>query len=201
MTDDEALRGELGPAPKSVVGTVLFALSGAALIRGGARAIGRIALSYRRPAVLRLSERGLELSHRTEMLGRVLRERELLIPLSNLSSVARETRYRRLGLYAGLIALALGTYVGTGLLVDGVRVPGGSASLIGLGLGAIALGVLLDFVLDLVSDAARKTCRVIVMARTGPHVCIEGLDPAAADRVLARLAEAARQEPREASPG
>jgi hypothetical protein len=189
---EEALTGELTPAPSGLLGTILLAVSGAALVRGAARLIGRVALAYRRPAVLKLSKRGLELSHRTEMLGRVLRDSETLIPLSNLSSVTREVRFGRLGLYAGLVALSLGTYIGVGLLVDGARVPGGSASLIGLGLGAIALGVLLDFVLDTVTNAARSTCRVVVIPRTGKPLCIQGLDPTLADRVLSRLAEALR---------
>jgi hypothetical protein len=198
---EEALTGELAPAPSGWLGTVLLAVSGAALVRGTARLVGRAALAYRKPAVLKLSDRGLELSHRTEMLGRVLRDSETLIPLANLSSVTREVRFGRLGLYSGLLALSLGTYVGVGLLVDGARVPGGSASLIGLGLGAIALGILLDFVLDVLTNAARSTCRVIVTPRIGKAVCIQGLDPSLADRVLARLADAARHSaPRTAEP-
>jgi hypothetical protein len=186
---ESRLVGELTTPPSGLVGVVVLAISGVAFVRGAVRVVGRLAFGFRHPAELRLSARGLEVSHRTELLGRVLRDSETIIPLSNLSSVTRELRHARLGLYAGLLALVGGTYVGAGLLVDGVRVPGGSPSLLGLGLGVIALGVVLDFVLAVVLDSARKTCRVVVTPRHGRTLCMQGLDPAAADRVLARLAE------------
>ncbi len=190
------LSGELGSPPSGPVATVLIALSGVALVRAVTRLVGRAVLAYRHPAELRLSERGLEISHRTELLGRVLRDSETLIPLSNLSSITREVRYARLGLYAGLVALVLGTYVGAGLLVDGVRVPGGSPSLLGLGLGAVALGIGLDYLLSVVVDAVRKTCRVVVIPHHGRRLCIQGLDPGVADSVLSRLAKSiARPSP------
>jgi hypothetical protein len=193
MADAETparLTGELTAAPRGAVGTTLMALSGMALLRAGLRLAGRLALAYRHPAELRLSERGIEISHRTELLGKVLSDRETLIPLSNLSSITREVRFARLGLYAGLLALVLGTYVGFGLLIDGTRVAGGSPSLLGMGLGAIALGIGLDYVLSVVVDAVRKTCRIVVVPQHGPHLCMEGLDPGDADRVLSRIAAA-----------
>jgi hypothetical protein len=191
MTDSEPLaelKGELSPPPRGAVGTALIALSGVALVRAGLRLGGRFALAYRHPAELRLSSRGLEISHRRELLGRVLSDSETLIPLSNLASITREVRFARLGLYAGLLALVAGTYVGMGLLIDGVRVPGGSPSLLGFGLAAIALGIGLDYVLAVALDVVRKTCRVVVVPYHGKRLCVEGLDPAAADVALARLA-------------
>ncbi len=182
------LKGELTAPPRGAVATALVALSGFALVRSGVRLVGRLALGYRRPAQVRLSDRGLEISARSELLGRVLSESETLIPLSNLSSIAREVRFARLGLYAGLLALVAGTYVGVGLLVDGVRVPGGSPSLLGLGLAAIALGIALDYVLAVVVGATRKKCRVVIVPVHGSPLCVEGLDPAATDAVLATVA-------------
>jgi hypothetical protein len=191
MSDAEPLaqlNGELSPPPHGIVGTALVSLSGLALVRASCRVLGRLALGYKRPTALRLSDRGLEISSRAELLGRVLSERETLIPLANLSSITREVRFARLGLYAGLLALVAGTYVGTGLLVDGVRVPGGSPSLLGLGLAAIALGIGLDYVLSVVLGAVRQTCRVIVVPVHGRPLCVEGLDPTATDLVLASVA-------------
>lgn len=182
------LKGELTAPPRGAVATALVALSGLALVAAGVRLVGRLALGHRRPAHLRLSDRGLEISSRSELLGRVLSESETLIPLSNLSSIAREVRFARLGLYAGLLALVVGTYIGVGLLVDGVRVPGGSPSLLGLGLAAIALGIALDYVLAVVVGAARKKCRVVIVPVHGRPLCVEGLDPAATDAVLATVA-------------
>jgi hypothetical protein len=79
-----------------------------------------------------------------------------------------------------------------------VRVPGGSPSLLGLGLAAIALGIGLDYVLAVVLDAVRKTCRVVVVPHHGKRLCVEGLDPTAADVALARVAmslSAVRDDP------
>src|SRR6266516_6828373 len=91
------LSGELTAAPHGAVGTTLLAISGITLVRAGLKLGGRLALAYRRPAELRLSERGLEISHRTELLGKVLTDGETLIPLSNLASITREVRFARLG--------------------------------------------------------------------------------------------------------
>ena len=186
-----SLRGELARPPGAPWATVLSAVSGVALVRGTARVVGRVALAYRRPATLELGPRGLSISHRTELLGKVLAERETVVPLSNLASITREVRYSRLGLYAGLLSLVIGTYIGAGFLVDGARVPGGSPSLLGMGLAAIAIGILLDYVLAVAIDAVKKTCQIVVRAHHGPAVCLAGLDVAEADRVLAEVARAA----------
>lgn len=181
------LSGELTSPPGSPAVTVLSVLSGVALVRGALRVAGRLAFAYRRPAELRLSDRGVEISHRTELLGRVLEDAETVIPLSNVARISREVRYARLGLYAGLFALVLGTYVGAGLLIDGSRVPGGSPSLLGFGLAAIALGIVLDYALAVLWDVVRQTCRLVVVPQRGRPLCIQGLDPKETDRVLATL--------------
>lgn len=181
------LSGELAASPRGPIVSALFALSGISLVRATIRITGRLAFAYRRPVELRLSDRGVEISHRTELLGRVLRDGETIIPLSNLASISREIRYARLGLYSGLLALVLGTYVGAGLLVDGARVPGGSPSLLGFGLVAIALGIVLDYALAVLWDVVRRTCRLVVTPQRGPALCIQGLDPSETDRVLAEV--------------
>lgn len=183
------LSGELATPPSSAFSSALLVLSGIALVRAALRLTARVAFAYRRPAELRLSDRGIEISHRTELLGRVLRDAETIIPLSNLASISREVRYARLGLYSGLLALVVGTYVGAGLLIDGVRVPGGSPSLLGFGLAAIALGIVLDYGLAVLWDAVRKTCRLVVTPHHGRALCIQGLDPNETDRALAELTE------------
>ncbi len=187
---ESRLSGELSASRRGFAVTILMALTGITFVRSAARVIGRFVFSYRRPADVTLSERGLRISSRTELLGRVLRETETVIPLANLSSVSREVKYPRLGMSAGILALAVGTYVGTGLLVDGVRVPGGSPSLLGLGLAAIALGVVMDFGLNAIPDAIRNTCCLVVEPYRGAALCIQGLEREATDRVLIELATA-----------
>lgn len=189
----ERLTGELTRAPRGSLTTILVTISGIAFAQAAARWVGRVALGYRRPADVSLDTRGLHISHKLEILGRTLDESETLVPLSNLASISRETRYARLGLYAGLLSLAIGTYVGVGLFVDGVRVPGGSPSLLGLGALLVVLGVVLDYGLSTAQSAIRNTCRLVVMPRDGRSLCVEGLTADAVDAVLATLAESLRE--------
>ena len=183
------LSGELAPAPYGVVVTALLTVTLLLAVLSLLRTIGRLALSYRRPAELRLTDRGLELTHRIELLGKVLRDRATVVPLSNLARVTREVRYARLGLYAGLLALVLGTYFGMGLFVDGVRVPGGSLSLLGLAVLLMVLGLGADFVLSGASDNVRGKCRLVVEPHKGRRVCIAALDPRRADQMLSSIAD------------
>jgi hypothetical protein len=182
----------MAPAPKSAPVTALLTLTLVLPIAALGRAIGQIALSYRRPALVHLGERGLEIEQRTELLGKVLRERNVVVPLDALARVSREVRYARVGLYAGLIALVLGSYFGVGLLVDGFRVPGGSAPLLGLAVLVIVLGIVLDYGLTTWSDSARGRCRMVIVPRRGRTLCVASLDSARVDRMLQVLAERMR---------
>lgn len=185
---DARLSGELGPTPRGPLATTLLALSGLLFVLRGARLIGRLALAYKKPAAVRLTERGLELEHRVEILGRVLRRAETVVPMENLARVTREVRFSRLGLSLGLLALALGSYLGMGLLVDGARVPGSSPPLIGMGLLIIALGVAIDFGLSLFDSEARGKCRLVIVPRKGTALCIARVESGRADAMLARVA-------------
>jgi hypothetical protein len=183
------LAGQIVPAPRSPIVTLLLAVTGLLLVAQVARLVGRLALALKRPARVQLDERGLRIEHRVEMLGRVLADRKTLVPLDNIARVVREVRYPRVGMYAGLLALVIGSYIGLGLLVDGLRVPGGSPSLLGLGLLVIALGLGIDFALTSLSDGVRGRCRLVVEPRKGKRVCVGGLDPASADAMLRALLE------------
>lgn len=193
------LEGELGPPPRSAWQTVLLAMTLWLFASHLLRLLGRAVLGYRTPTRARVSGRGLELEARTLLLGRTLRSRNYFVPLDQLASVEREIRFARGGLYAGLVSLALGTYVGAGLLVDGLRAPGGSAALIGWALLCIALGALADFALTSFSDSRRGRCRLIVRPRRGRRFAVRKLDPSLVDAMLHRLA-AARQAPAETAP-
>ena len=185
-----SLSGELAPAPHGPVVTALLTVTLLLFALHAGRLIGRFAFSYRKPARLRLSERGLELEQRTEMLGKVLRDRSVVVPLANLARITREVRYARAGMYAGIAALVLGSYLGMGLLIDGLRVPGGSAPLIGLAVLLMVLGLVIDFALSALADPARGRCRLVVVPRKGRAWCISALDAKRADAMLQSLAHA-----------
>ncbi len=180
--------GELGRGPRSTLATVLLGVSGWLLLSATARLLARLTLGLRRPAELTVSALGLELNQKTLLLGKVLRERRTLFPRDSVARITREVRFARAALYAGLVALALGTYVGMGLFLDGARVPGTSPSLIGLGLLAIALGLALDYGLTALSDLSRGRCRVLLVPTRGRSFSLSGLAPADADSLLRRLA-------------
>jgi hypothetical protein len=186
--DMAPLHGELVAAPLAPVATALLAVSLLLFVWQALRLVARFVFAYRRPAVLRLTPRGLELTHQVMLLGKVLRDRATLVPLANLSRVTRETRYARIGLYAGLVALVLGTYFGMGLFVDGLRVPGGSGALLEMAAATMIAGLAIDFVLSSVADNSRGKCRLLVEPRLGRRLCVSGVDPASADAMLASLA-------------
>jgi hypothetical protein len=182
------LHGELVFPPLAPLATAVLAFSLLLFIWQGLRLVARFVFAYRRPAVLRITPRGLELTHQVMLLGKVLRDRATLVPLANLSRVTRETRYARLGLYAGLVALVLGTYFGMGLFVDGLRVPGGSGALLEMAAAMMIAGLAIDFVLSSIADSSRGKCRLLLEPRLGRKLCVSGVDPASADAMLAGLA-------------
>jgi hypothetical protein len=183
----EPLLGELSPTPFGPLTTAVLALT---LVLGAlqlARLVARLAFGYRRPASFTLTERGLELTYRVELLGRVVKEETLLVPLANLASVTREVQYPRAGLYAGLAALVIGTYFGMGLFVDALRVPGGSSSLMAMAVALIVAGLALDFVLSSGIDGMRGRCQLLVEPRKGRTICLGAIDATQAEAMLASI--------------
>jgi hypothetical protein len=182
----EPMVGEMAPVPRGPVATAVLALTGLLFLMQVARLVGRVALAYKKPAEVVLSDEGdVRVRWRTELLGRTLRDRDVLVPRAALVRAAREVRYPRIALYAGLLALAVGSYVGVSAFVDGVRAA--SPSLLVSGLAIVALGLALDFALTSISPGARGRCRVLFVPRDGARLCVGGVDVGQADAVLARL--------------
>ena len=180
------LTGDLSPAPRGPIATALLAVTGLLLLTHGVRIVGRLALAYRRPAVVTLGDDGaVRVKSRTELLGRTLREREQIVPRAALLRAMRDVRYPSLAMYAGLFALAVGSYLGVTTFVDGAR--SASPSLLAMGVGIMAVGLGLDFVLTSVAPGARARCRLLLVSRDGAVVCVGGVDPKLADALLGRL--------------
>jgi hypothetical protein len=180
--------GELAPAPRGPVATGLLAFTGILFIAHAARLVGRWVLAYRRPAEITLSEDGgVRVHWRTELLGRTLHDRSVVVPRTGLARATRDVRYPSIALYAGLLALAVGSWIGVASFVDGVRAA--SPSLLAWGLAIVALGLAIDFALSSLAPSARGRCRLLVVPRDGTRLCVGGVDTARADAVLARLAK------------
>jgi hypothetical protein len=177
--------GEMVPAPHGPVALVLLGFTGILAVMHLGRLLGQVALRYRRPAELQVSAKGVVIVTRTELLGRTLKERTIHIPIEALLRATREIRYPRLALYVGLGALAIGSYLGISLFVDGARA--GSPELLGIGLLLVIVGIALDYVLANIVPSGKRSCRIVLIPRKGAAVAMGRLDPARADEALNRL--------------
>jgi hypothetical protein len=186
-TLEEKIRGELVFAPRSPVATAALALTGLLFVIHGSLLIAKLALAYKRPAEVTLTDNGVRVRSHTEFLGRKVRERDIIVLREALTRATREVRYPRLAFYAGLLALAIGSYVGVATLIDGVRAA--SPSLLLTGLLIIAAGIFLDLLLGSVAPGSAGRCRVLFVPRTGPALCVGGVDAKQADEALAKLAK------------
>jgi hypothetical protein len=177
--------GELVPAPRGPVALVVLGFTGILAIMHLGRLLGQVALRYRRPAEIAISSTGVRIHTKTELLGRTLKERDIHIPIEALLRATREVRYPRLALYIGLGALALGSYLGISLFVDGARA--GSPELLGIGLLLVVVGIALDYVLSNIVPSGKRRCRIVLEPRKGAAVALGRIDPVLADEALNRL--------------
>lgn len=180
-----AITGELVPPPRSPWVLVIMALSGVLFFLRAGRLIGRLALRYRRPAEMHFSAQGVTIVSKTELLGHTLREHRTHIPKEALLQASREVRYPRLSMYAGLFALAAGSYLGISLFTTGARA--GSPELLGLGVLLVAVGIALDFALIHLAGKARGKCRVVLVPRKGRSYALGIADISLADTALFTL--------------
>ena len=192
------LEGELAPLPRGPWLTGLMAITGVLVMREVSLLLLRHVLVFRRPAEIRLVPSGIEVRGRTSMLGKVLREHTSVIPREGLVRVTREVRFPSAAMYAGLFALALGSYVGVGLVVDGVRAA--SPSMLGVGLMVALFGLALDFTLTSLVPGLKGRTRVVFVPRRGGVLCVGSVNPSRANRLLAALAKSERRTASPSSP-
>jgi hypothetical protein len=186
----EPLLGEMAPAPRGPVATTLLAMTGVLLVMHAARLFAQVALAYRRPAEVVVLDQGdsggVRVRWRVELLGRTMRDRDVVVPRAALLRASREVRYPKIALYAGLLSLAVGSYAGVSAFVDGVRAA--SPSLLASGIAIVGIGVALDFALSSIWPSTRGRCRMLFVPRDGAKLCVGGVDTQRADAALARLA-------------
>ncbi len=178
--------GEMAPRPRGPFATALLGVTGIVILVHIVRLVARFALAYRRPAEISLATDGaIRIRWRTQLLGRTLREHDVRLPRTEIARASRDVRYPTLGLYTGLLALVAGSFVGVSTLVDGVRA--GSLSVAALGLGAMTLGIALDFALSSLNPGRLGRCRLLIVPRRGSPLCVGSLDLTSADSLLARI--------------
>jgi hypothetical protein len=184
------LRGEIAPAPRHPAATIALAVTGVLFLVAGVRVLARLVLAYRRPAEVTLTGASVHVRSRTLILGRTVRERDVVLARQGLTRAVREVRYARAAFYAGLFALAVGSLLGVRTFVDGVRAA--SPSLLFYGLLIVAAGIGLDFLLASLGTGRAGKCRVVFTARDGVSLCVGHLDAARADEALSQLARPLR---------
>ncbi len=187
-TPTGSLSGELVAGPSRPWVLVLKAVTGWLLVAGVGRLVARFVLGARQPAQLSISAAGLQIVSQRRMLGRSLGERTSVTPLAEVGSLSRETRFARAGLYAGLLALAVGSYLGSSMMLDGVRVPGGSPSLLGFGVLAVIVGLVLDLAFSALDHLRRGQTRLIIQTRQHGALSLRGLSADRVDEWLKRAA-------------
>lgn len=184
-SEPTSLKGELATAPRGPVLTTVLGLTGLLFAIHAVSLFMRVALAFRRPAEILLSDEGVRVTWRTELLGRTLKNRDVVIKREALVRATREVRYPRVAFYAGLLALAVGSYIGMAFLVDGIRAA--SPSLLVAGIAIAAVGIGLDFAFASLAPGSAGRCRVVFMPRRGAQVCVAGVDAKRADSALGIL--------------
>ena len=180
------LQGHLAPLPRGALLTFVYAFTGWLLVRAVAILVARYVLSLRRDARITLTPSGVDVDARVAVLGRELRDLSAHYPIGGLASVTREVRFPSLHVYVGLGALLFGTYLGVTFLAWGV--PSTSPRLIAYGVLTLLVGVVLDLLITSLVPGARGRCRVVIVPKRGPRLCIGDVDVRGADRLLADLA-------------
>jgi hypothetical protein len=182
---DEQIDGEVRFAQRGLFATTLLALSGILFLMHVARLAAKLALAYQAPAQMTFSEKGVRVHWRIDVLGRTVRDREIVVAREGIARIVRDVRYPRSAFYGGLLALAVGSFVGVRTVSDGVR--SASPPLLLTGLVIIAIGVLLDFALGSIAPGVVGRCRVVLVPKNGASICIARADVRRADAALAKL--------------
>jgi hypothetical protein len=172
-------------APLSTMRTVAYALCGWLFVRALTRLLLVHVLRMKEPAVLEYSAAGVRIETHRELFGQKLSARSYVLIPSGIAAAKRETKHGQAGLYAGLAALLVGSYLGVSWLVDGVRA--GSPSLIATALLVFALGVVLNYLLESFLPSRRKTVALSILPRTGEPLCLVDVQERDADDMLLRL--------------
>jgi hypothetical protein len=140
----EQVVGRVLPDHASGVSLFFQVVTGFILMRLIARYTLRYVFRYQDQGRVWLAPEGVMLERTTELFGRVLRTQRTA--LVDLVSVSKEAEFPRAGLVLGLGALALGSFVGVGFVVEGLR--SASGSVVAFGSLLVALGIVLDLALE-----------------------------------------------------
>lgn len=177
--------GEEASPPRSSFVTLLLTVTLILPLMSLAKLFGRFALRLRRPAELAFSKEGVRVRSRIEVLGKIVREREVFLTAPNLVRAAREVRYPRLPTYVGIVALLVGSYFGLRFVLDGLRA--GSPEFLGFGLAVLIAALGLDYGLTLLPSRTPSRCRLVLQPSRGKTFAFARVDRVQAEAALRTL--------------
>ncbi len=184
-TSATAVSGQLIAAPFGPVMLVIWTVTGLMVIRYLLRFMGSVLLRLQRSAEVKVDATGITVATTLAVVGRTIGEKRTHIPRANLAVAAIEVRYPRVALYAGLVALAVGTFLGASLIVDGGRA--GSPSLLALGAAVFGIGVVCDLVFASLWPSRQGRTRLIFTPRKGRPIALSTTERGAATAALRQL--------------
>jgi len=173
--------GRLGRPRRGALREALRIASGWALLSWFVRLLASL-VGTERAVEGALVPGGIELRSRVTLLGRVIREREEVVPLTGLARLSRDVRYPTLHLLVGLSTLSVGVLVGGALAADAAR--SGATWVLLLGALVILVGAGLDLALDVFVPARRRKVAIDLAPAAGRAYRIEGVTPEAAERFI-----------------
>jgi hypothetical protein len=187
--DVSSVRGRLDrPPPASGLRGLLRLVTGVALFQWIARLL-MASVGLRAEGEIALTSGGdLRIRRTTRLLGKVVRDREDVVPRAALERVGRHARYPALSLLIGALALAGGVVLGGLVLVDGAR--SGDTLLLLAGAAAVLGGGLCDLVASAFAAGRRGRVSVFVHAPR-QTVCVSGVEGGEAEHWLAAFEAAA----------
>ncbi len=175
---------------------LLQIVSGYLLVRWLVWLAGRYLLGFEVRGTLALAGGRIEYRSLAFLLGREIRKTEETFLARDVVSVGLETRFPHLLLLAGAFGLLLGAIWGLTAVIDGIQAHYVAISVVGL--GALALGVLLDIGLGaLFGHLGPRTALVFTLRSQtlwgpGRRFRLLGVDEDAARAFAARLAQPAQ---------
>jgi hypothetical protein len=145
-------------------------------------ALGRGVFSLRRPATVTLEGELLRVVGHTELFGRTLATFDVRYPLAELVELRREARYPMLPAALALVGVALGGLFGARTAIEGAGVA--YFPLVGLGIGIILAGLVLDMLVRALFPGVRGRGRLVLRARDARAVELTNLPLEELDRLL-----------------
>lgn len=186
-TVGKTLTGEIVSSPRAKWLTLVLLCTGILFIVALFQLILRVVFMYKRPAQLRVEPGRIRVVCQTMLLGRTLREQSFQFERGSVSRAVREVRFGNAPFYVGVAFLAVGTFLGARIFIDGIRAA--SPLLLLVGILFVAGAVILDYLFTYYFPTTGGRSRVSIYPYDAKSLSIGFLGRNEADQVLTYLLE------------